>query len=78
MFALECASKLRECGCSSFDVEKCIQDITVGTGQHVLSYGRPTPDEQYQKEAVDIYNTSKVQYMHDIKHEGHIPPTTNV
>ena len=33
------------------------------------------PDKQYQKETVDIYNTSKVQYMHDIKGEGHIPPT---
>ena len=34
------------------------------------------PDKQYQREAVYIYiyNTSKVQYMHDIKGEGHIPP----
>ena len=34
------------------------------------------PDKQYQREAVYIYNTSKVQYMHDIKGEGHIPPNT--
>ena len=47
-----------------------IQDIEVGTGQILLPYGMP--DKQYQKEAV--YNTSKVQYMHDIKGEGHIPP----
>ena len=25
------------------------------------------PDKQYQREALDIYNTSKVQYIHDIK-----------
>ena len=34
------------------------------------------PDKQYQREALDIYNTSKVQYIHDIKGEGHIPPNT--
>ena len=32
------------------------------------------PDKQYQREAVYIYNTSKVQYMHDIKCDVHIPP----
>ena len=56
MFGIECASKLRKCGCSSFDVEtinnECIQDIEVGTGQILLPYGMP--DKQYQKEAVDI------------------------
>ena len=38
----------------------------------------PMPDKQHQKEAVDVYrpNTSKVQYIHDIKAEGHIPPNT--
>ena len=39
-----------------------------------MPYGMP--DKQYQKEAIDIYSTSKVQYMHDIKREGHIPPNT--
>ena len=40
----------------------------------LLPYGMP--DKQYQREALDIYNTSKVQYIHDIKGEGHIPPNT--
>ena len=76
MFAMECASKLHKCGCSSFDVETINNEfrIEVGTGQILLPYGMP--DKQYQREAVDIYNTSKVQYIHDIKGEGHIPPNT--
>ena len=40
--------------------------------QIVLPYGMP--DKHYQREAVDIYNTSKVQYIYYVKGEGHIPP----
>ena len=51
MFAMGCASILRKCGCSSFDVDTINNElriiIEVGTGQIVLPYGMP--DKQYQQ-----------------------------
>ena len=41
----------------------------VSTEHKLLLYGMP--DKQYQKESVDIYNTSRVYYMHDVKCEWH-------
>ena len=56
MFAMECASTLRECDCNSFDGETINNEfniIMVGKGQIVLPYGMP--DKQYQREARYIY-----------------------
>ena len=77
MFAIECASKLRKCGCSSFDVET----ITMNSLYRVW-YRANCIAVWYARQAIPkrsriyIDNTSKVQYMHDIKGEGHIPPNT--
>ena len=50
MFAMECASKLRECGCSSFDVETVNNEFG---WYRAKCFSVCMPDKQYQREAVD-------------------------
>ena len=77
MFAMECASRRRECGCSSFDVETINNEFRYNGWYRAtfiaILYARqaiPRISRRY------IYITSQVQYRHDIKGEGHIVPNT--
>ena len=75
MFAMECASKLHKLAAARL-MSKLLTMNSGYRGWYRANFIAVWYARQYQREALDIYNTSKVQYIHDINGEGHIPPNT--